>query len=41
MAKDKRDLTRRRALMVFNILMYGFLLVMFLVQLHMAVTRNW
>jgi hypothetical protein len=35
---DKR---RRRALGVFQILIYGYLIAMFLIQLHMYSNRNW
>lgn len=35
---DKR---RKRALMIFQILIYGYLLTMFLVQLHMYSNRDW
>jgi hypothetical protein len=35
------DRRRRRALMVFQILIYGYLLTMFLVQLHMYSVRDW
>ena len=36
-----RDHRRRRALMVFQILMYGYLITMFLVQLYMYSNRDW
>jgi uncharacterized membrane protein YwzB len=35
------DRQRRRALMVFQILIYGYLLSMFLIQLHMYSQRDW
>lgn len=35
------DRQRRRALMVFQILIYGYLFAMFLVQLHMYLVRDW
>jgi hypothetical protein len=35
------DKKRRRALMVFQILIYGYLLTMFLIQLHMYSQRDW
>ena len=35
------DQRRRRALMVFQVLIYGYLLTMFLVQLHMYSHRDW
>lgn len=37
----KKDLPRRRALMVLQIVIYGYLLTMFLVQLHMSSQRGW
>jgi hypothetical protein len=38
---NEQDRNRRRALIVFQIVMYGFLLAMFLIQIHMYMTRNW
>ena len=38
---SERDRRRRRALNVFQLLMYGYLLVMFLIQLHMYSVRDW
>ena len=38
---SERDRRRRRALIVFQIVCYGYLLAMFLVQLHMASVRDW
>ena len=38
---SERDQRRRRALNVFQIIVYGYLLVMFLVQLHMYSVRDW
>lgn len=35
------DRRRRRALIVFQILIYGYLFATFLVQLHMYSNRNW
>jgi hypothetical protein len=35
------DQRRRRALMVFQILIYGYLLTMFLIQLYMYSNRDW
>ena len=37
-AHDRR---RRRALIVFQVVCYGYLLVMFLVQLQMYSVRDW
>jgi len=36
-----QDTRRRRALMVFQILIYGYLLALFLIQLHMYSVRDW
>lgn len=36
-----RDRRRKRALMVFQILIYGYLFTMFLIQLHMYAHRDW
>lgn len=38
---DCRDRQRRRALIVFQIVVYGGLLAMFLIQLHMLAVRDW
>jgi hypothetical protein len=38
---NDRDRRKKRALIVFQIAIYGYLLVMFLIQLHMYATRNW
>ena len=38
---SEQDRRRRRALIVLQVACYGYLLVMFLVQLHMASVRNW
>ena len=38
---SEQDRRRRRALIVLQIVCYGYLLAMFLVQLHMASTRDW
>jgi hypothetical protein len=38
---SEQDRRRRRALIVLQIVLYGYLLTMFLVQLHMRSTRNW
>jgi uncharacterized membrane protein YwzB len=35
------DRQRRRALMVFQILIYGYLLSAFLIQLYMYSVRDW
>lgn len=38
---SERDRRRRRALIAFQIVAYGYLLVMFPIQLHMASVRDW
>ena len=38
---SEQDRRRRRALIVLQIVLYGYLLAMFLVQLHMYSVRNW
>jgi hypothetical protein len=38
---SEQDRRRRRALIVLQIVCYGYLLAMFLVQLHMASVRDW
>ena len=38
---SEQDRRRRRALIVLQIVLYCYLLVMFLVQLHMASVRDW
>jgi hypothetical protein len=38
---SERDRRRRRALIVFQLVCYGYLLVMFLIQLHMYSVRDW
>jgi hypothetical protein len=35
------DKKRRKALMAFQILIYGYLLVMFLIQMYMYHVRDW
>ena len=35
------DRRRKRALIVFQIVCYGYLLLMFGIQLHMYATRHW
>jgi hypothetical protein len=36
-----QDRKRKRALIAFQILCYGYLLTMFLIQLNMYATRDW
>ncbi len=38
---NRQDLKRKRALIAFQILMYGYLLTMFLVQMYMYSVRDW
>lgn len=38
---SQQDRRRKRALIVFQILMYGYLLAMFLTQLYMYSQRDW
>jgi len=38
---EDQDRRRRRALIVFQVWIYGMLLTMFLIQLSMLLTRNW
>lgn len=38
---SKQDQRRKRALIVFQILMYGYLLIMFLVQMYLYSVRDW
>ena len=38
---NERERQRKRALMVFQIFIYGYLLLMFGIQLSVWATRNW
>lgn len=38
---DQKERKRKRALIVFQIAIYGYLLVMFLIQLYMSFERGW
>jgi hypothetical protein len=38
---DKQERKRKRALIVFQIFIYGYLLIMFLIQLYMSFARGW
>jgi hypothetical protein len=38
---SKQDRERKRALIIFQVVIYGYLLAMFLIQLHMWSQRNW
>ena len=35
------DRRRRRGVIIFQIVCYGYLLTMFLIQMYMASVRNW
>jgi hypothetical protein len=38
---DEKERQRKRALIVFQIVIYGFLLLMFSIQLYMSFARGW
>ena len=38
---DEKEMKRKRALIVFQIVIYGYLLVMFGIQLYMSFARGW
>jgi len=38
---DLKEKKRKRALIVFQIVIYGYLLTMFLIQLYMSFARGW
>jgi hypothetical protein len=38
---DQKEKKRKRALIVFQIVIYGYLLTMFLIQLYMSFERGW
>jgi hypothetical protein len=38
---DEQERKRKRALIVFQIFIYGYLLVMFAIQLYMSFARGW
>jgi hypothetical protein len=38
---DAQERKRKRALIVFQVFIYGYLLVMFLIQLYMSFARGW
>jgi hypothetical protein len=38
---DQQERKRKRALIVFQIFIYGYLLTMFLIQLYMSFVRGW
>jgi hypothetical protein len=38
---DQKERKRKRALIAFQIFMYGYLLIMFGIQLYMSFDRGW
>jgi len=38
---NEQDRNRKRALIVFQVAIYGYLLAMFLIQLRMSFQRDW
>ncbi len=38
---DQQEKKRKRALIVLQIVIYGYLLVMFSIQMYMSFTRGW
>lgn len=38
---EQQERKRKRALIVFQIFIYGYLLAMFLIQLYMSLARGW
>jgi hypothetical protein len=38
---DQQERNRKRALIAFQVFIYGYLLVMFLIQLYMSFARGW
>lgn len=38
---NEQDRKRKRALIVFQLFAYWWLLAMFLIQLHMSIVRGW
>jgi hypothetical protein len=38
---SKQDRRRKRAAIIFQVVCYGYLLTMFLIQMYMRSTRNW
>jgi hypothetical protein len=38
---NEQDKKRKRALIVFQLFAYGWLLAMFLIQLYMSIERGW
>jgi hypothetical protein len=38
---DQQERKRKRALIVFQVFIYGYLLIMFAIQLYMSFARGW
>jgi hypothetical protein len=38
---DQKERKRKRALIILQVVIYGYLLTMFLIQLYMSFTRGW
>jgi hypothetical protein len=38
---DQKERQRKKALIVLQVVLYGYLLVMFLIQLYMSFARGW
>ena len=38
---DQHERKRKRALIVFQVFIYGYLLIMFAIQLYMSFARGW
>ena len=38
---SKQDRMRKRAMIIFQVLMYGYLITMFSIQMYMSSVRGW
>ena len=38
---DQQERKRKRALIILQVVIYGYLLSMFLIQLYMSIARGW
>ncbi len=38
---DQKEKNRKKALIVFQVVIYGYLLTMFLIQVYMSFARGW
>ena len=38
---DQKEKKRKRALIILQVVIYGYLLTMFLIQLYMSLARGW